>query len=108
MTEIFQIDSITEVYETQETIEVFEITGNVYEITGNFSMNVQEVPTGAVNGVNVDYTLSSSMIPESIQVMRNGLLVHKSQVTVTSSTTFTLSEAPLTGDLLEVNYIQTS
>jgi len=66
---------------------------------------VQETPTGLINGINPTFTISKSMVPATLEVKRNGLTTHKSEVTITSPTQFTLEESPGIGDTVEVNYI---
>ena len=66
---------------------------------------VQETPTGVINGINPTFTTSNSMVPETLEVKRNGLTTHKSEVTITSPTQFTLDDSPNIGDFVEVNYL---
>lgn len=73
----------------------------------SISITSNEVPTGLVNGSNVNYTTSAGYISGSLNVYINGvkqaLTTHYSETTP-SSGTFAMSDAPLTGDIITVSY----
>ena len=61
-------------------------------------------PTGAINGVNVTFTLPTTPGPV-VLVFRNGLLQQGGGIDYTlSGTTITFTSAPLTGDSVLVVY----
>lgn len=65
-----------------------------------------EVPTGAINGVNVTFTLAASPSPSlSLALYRNGVLQEGGGVDYTlSSATITFVAAPGSGDILLAFY----
>lgn len=64
-----------------------------------------EVPTGAVDSTNKIYTTSLNFI--NLRVFLNGLRQHNvSDYSVTSGNTFTMVNAPITGDSITVDYEQ--
>jgi len=66
-----------------------------------------EVPAGAVNGVNVTYTLAAAPVPaSSLTVYRNGILQDPSRdfLLVNNMLTFTAASTPQAGDTLVLNY----
>lgn len=54
----------------QEIVFMFAGSGQVINIVGN--EQVGEVPSGAINGVNVTFTLSNTPVPGSVKVFLNG------------------------------------
>jgi hypothetical protein len=64
-----------------------------------------ETPTGTVNGVNTVFTTAATYKTGSLTVYVNGLRQKKTtHWTETSGTTFTMNQAPATGDLVTVDY----
>lgn len=66
-----------------------------------------ETPTGSVDGSNTTFTTSKPYIGASLEVFVNGLKQKRSThfvETTPSSGTFTISDAPLSGDVVSVNY----
>ena len=87
------------------------VTGDVWINTGaELGKNgavVGEVPTGTVNGTNKVFYTSQPYVPGSLEVVVNGLIQKRvTHVVETdpSSGSFTFDDAPLTGDLLTINY----
>jgi len=76
-------------------------------IQGSNSWKPQEVPTGLVNSSNTSYTTSVGYIANTLEVYINGVRqqngVHFTETTP-SSGTFTMSDAPTTGDNIIVSY----
>jgi hypothetical protein len=67
--------------------------------------HLTETPTGAVNSVNLIFTTSAIYKAGSLSVYVNGLRQKKTAFwTETTSTTFTMNQAPITGDLVTVDY----
>lgn len=67
-----------------------------------------QVPTGAVDGSNTLFTTPSSYVAGSLEVWINGLKqIPGTHYTTTTPTTFTMSDAPATGDNIIVNYHHT-
>ncbi len=93
------------------TTPVSPVTGDVWINTGaELGKNgavVGEVPTGTVNGTNKVFYTSQPYVPGSLEVAVNGLIqkrvTHVVETDPTSGT-FTFDDAPLTGDLLTINY----
>lgn len=68
----------------------------------------RETPSGAVNGVNTTYTLANTPVSGSERVYLNGNLQEPgagNDYTI-SGATITYLTAPLTGDIIRVNYIR--
>lgn len=84
----------------------YETTSSVYSV-GTNSIIVGEVPSGSVNGSNATFTLARAYIAGSLEVMINGLAqartTHFTETTPASGV-FTMGDAPLTGDIITVNY----
>lgn len=74
---------------------------------GTNSIITDEVPTGTVNGATVIFTTARAYIGGTLEVYINGLkqtrVTHFTETTP-SSGTLTMSDAPLTGDVITVNY----
>ena len=63
------------------------------------------VPTGAVNYINVTFTLASNPSPDgSLKVYLNGQRLKVTEDYTLSGSTLTMVVAPLTGSLLLVDY----
>lgn len=76
-------------------------TGTTFQ--GTFVEN--EVPTGAVNGSNVTFTLLNTPIVGSVKLYINGIRLKAAGVGYTiSGSTITMVLAPETGDILLVDY----
>lgn len=71
------------------------------------SLVSDEAPTGSVNGSNKVFTTTFAFAPNTAEVFVNGLkqarVLH---YTETGSNQITLDVAPLTGDIVRVNYIK--
>lgn len=75
-------------------------------ITGNFAIGVQ--PTPSPDGSTVLFTTPSAYLGSSLDVRKNGqVLTRGDDFSETTSTTFTMAVAPLTGDVLTLTYIRT-
>ena len=85
----------------------YETTNSAY-IVGTNSIIVQETPTGTVNGSTTLFTvLQAAYVSNSLEVFVNGLAqIRTTDYTETNATagTFTFTVAPLTGDVVRVNY----
>lgn len=83
------------------------IIGSQVMIAGSSSLTTDETPTGSVNGSNTSFTTAKPYVANTLQVYVNGVKqkrgTHFSEVTPTSGT-FTISDAPLTGDDVMVEY----
>lgn len=64
-----------------------------------------ETPAGAVNGSNVTFTAAEEFVPGSVAVFVNGLRQKPTtHYTTPTGTTVVFADAPLTGDLLLIDY----
>lgn len=83
------------------------IIGSQVMIAGSSSLATDETPTGSVNGSNTSFTTTKPYVANTLQVYVNGIKqkrgTHFSEITPTSGT-FTISDAPLTGDDVMVEY----
>jgi hypothetical protein len=86
------------------------INGVLFNGAADISINAapdhpDETPSGLVNGSNAVYTTAASYKTGSLVVMVNGIKQKKTtHWSETTSTTFTMSQAPATGDLVTVSY----
>lgn len=83
------------------------IMGTSVMVNGSNSLVTDEVPTGSVNGSNTSFTTARAYVAGSLQVFINGVkqarVTHFTE-TAPSSGTFTMGDAPLTGDNIIVSY----
>ena len=88
------------------------ITGSGTELdpfvgVGSNQLITDETPTGLVNGANLNYTTAYAYTPGTMQVYINGVKqvrgTHFTEVGP-GYTIFTMSDAPLIGDIISVNY----
>ena len=83
------------------------ILGSQTMINGSSSLLQDETPTGTVNGTNTAFTTTRPYIANTLEVFINGVKqkrgTHFTETTPTSGT-FTMGDAPLTGDDIMVNY----
>lgn len=83
------------------------IVGSTAMINGSNSMIADETPSGTVNGSTTAFTTAFPYVPGSLKVFINGLkqktTTHFTETTPTTGV-FTMSEAPLTGDIITVEY----
>lgn len=86
-------------------------TTNSTFINGSNSLVTDETPAGSVNSSNTAFTTAQSYIGGSLKVFVNGLKqktgTHFTETTPTSGI-FTMSDAPLTGDIITVEYQKVS
>lgn len=76
----------------------------VFRRTSSFVVN--ELPTGALNGVNTTFTLAATPVVATVEVYLNGQKLYPgagNDYTIASGT-ITMLSAPVTGDRLVVNY----
>jgi hypothetical protein len=67
-----------------------------------------EVPTGTVNGVNKAFTTAHTYRPNQLSVFLNGVRQRRTNdYTETSNQAFSFVVAPISGDILSVDYMQT-
>jgi hypothetical protein len=66
---------------------------------------VGEVPTGFINGTNRNFTTANSYITGTLAVYLNGN--RTKDFTETGANTFAFNNAPLTGDVVHVDYSAT-
>lgn len=72
----------------------------------NSNFKDKEVPTGSINGSNVTFTLASTPVSGSERVYLNGVALRVgagNDYTITTST-ITMTTAPVSGDYLQVDY----
>jgi hypothetical protein len=66
-----------------------------------------ETPTGSINGTNKNFTTAFSYAAGQLAVYLNGVRQRRpNDYTETSSSAFQLINAPLTGDILSVDYMK--
>lgn len=71
------------------------------------NMEVNEIPSGDINGTNTTYTLSNTPVSGTVMLHLNGLLQQEgagNDYTI-ASTTITMLSAPLTDDILLSTYL---
>jgi hypothetical protein len=66
-----------------------------------------ETPAGLVNGTNKSYTTANPYVAGQLAVYLNGVRQRRSNdYSETGATTFQFNSAPLSGDLLSVDYLK--
>jgi hypothetical protein len=66
-----------------------------------------EAPAGSINGANKNFTTTNTYAAGQLAVYLNGVRQRRpDDYTETSSSTFQLVSAPLSGDLLSVDYMK--
>jgi hypothetical protein len=67
-----------------------------------------EVPTGTVDGVNKNFTTANTYRPNLLSVFLNGVRQRRTNdYSETSNNSFSFVAAPVSGDILSVDYMQT-
>jgi hypothetical protein len=84
----------------------YNVSNTAYSV-GTNSYVSDETPTGLVNGSNTTFTASRAYISTALEVYINGVKqvrgTHFTETTPASGV-FTMSDAPLTGDVISINY----
>lgn len=84
----------------------YAIYNSAYNV-GTNSIISDETPSGSVNGSNTAFTTARAYIAGTLEVFINGVkqarTTHYTETTP-SSGSFTMSDAPATGDVVRVNY----
>ncbi len=66
---------------------------------------INETPSGAVDGSNATFSVSLDFVPESVEVILNGLSLRPIDDFVTSGVrSVHLVSSPVTGDTITINY----
>jgi hypothetical protein len=74
---------------------------------GVVTIVVGEIPTGAIDGVNMNFTASANFHGSSLQVYLNGLRILETiEFTVTGPNTFQMIEPPWSGSRIQIDYIE--
>lgn len=77
------------------------------QMSGGGSSNLStfnETPGGTIDGSNTAFTTAAGYLSTTLRVYLNGIRLAGSDYTETGSSTFSMTLAPLTGDLLRVDY----
>lgn len=69
-----------------------------------FIPTIQEIPVGAIDGVNTNFTISHAPILETQNLYLNGIFQTEVSDYTLSGTTITFITAPQTGDELTISY----
>jgi len=81
------------------------IIGSGPGVAGSGSLVVGETPVGLVNNSNATYTTAFAFVPESVELFINGIRQKRIlDFTTSSTTTVLITDSPLTGDILQLNY----
>jgi hypothetical protein len=76
--------------------------------TGSGNLIYGEIPTGTVNGANKAFTTANTYRPNQLSVFLNGVRQRRTNdYTETSNQAFSFVVAPVLGDILTVDYMQT-
>jgi len=93
---------------TNGQVLTWNSTQNKFDWEDLGSMEVNEVPSGLINGANTAYTLANTAVSGSEMVHLNGLLQEPgagNDYTIASGTNITMIPAPETDDILLVSYM---
>lgn len=69
-----------------------------------FTTTTQEIPTGDIDGINTEFTISETPISETQNLYLNGIFQTEVSDYTLSGTTITFVTAPQTGDELTITY----
>ena len=81
----------------------FNATGGTGSDTGTVEIVFEDLTT-SINGERTQFATSSNYEANSLAVYINGLKQRQSSVGQVGLNNFTLPEAPISGDILEVRY----
>ena len=76
----------------------------IWQEYGGPFIGLKEIPTGIINGINKDFTISGVLIDGTIVVFINGIAIKKSNYSF-AHPIITLSFAPVLGQTVEVYYL---
>lgn len=80
-------------------------TGTLDWTASSQAWSIDQTPTPAPDGVTTVFTTPAAYVAGSLRVILNGQVLTKvNDYTETSNTTFTFVAAPLTGDVIRVDY----
>lgn len=88
------------------TTEKDSLVGAVNELAAKSAgaLYVREIPTGAVNGTNADFTISQAAYAGTLEVYLNGVLQEPGDDYSEADTTITMVTAPLVNDKVRVKF----
>lgn len=91
----------------QSASKVFATDGSIITLAGGSASAWNEIPSGAINGVNVTFTLAHAPTSGSLRLYQNGLRLRAgaSNDYTLSGNTITMNNAPTTGDWLLADYV---
>lgn len=107
--QVYDIEQVSKgVYNVRRFENVYDVQYTPYaviDVGGGAIMVYGEVPTGAINGSNATFTTEFDFVPETVQVILNGMIQKLVQDYNTSGTqTITLNVSPSSGETLTINY----
>jgi len=80
---------------------------NAKVVSGGVTFIKNEIPQGLVNGSNALYTSAFNFVPESVEVILNGLNQQPIvEFTTIGTNQIQLNFSPLTGELILINYLK--
>jgi hypothetical protein len=87
---------------------ILAIQNNIADVGSPSNLLIlSEVPTEPINGVNATFTTVHPFIPETVEVMLNGLKQHQTaDFNTNGDRTIILAESPDAGEILQINYIK--
>lgn len=97
----FWIDEVAQV--TYIALDV-TVGAAVWMETGKPIIGIREIPTGLVNGINADYTMTYTPVDNTLIVFRDGNAVPLDQFTY-AHPVITMGTAPVLGQKIEVAYL---
>lgn len=107
--QVYDIEQVSkDTYNVRRYDTVYDVQYTPYAVIdtgGGATMVYGEVPTGTINGSNATFTTEFDFVPETVQVILNGLVQKLVQDYNTSGTqTITLNVSPTSGETLTINY----
>lgn len=95
-------DDIQSIFVNAESITV---QVNSLLTTGGESSVFGEIPSGAINGSNATFTSLQNFMPLTVDVILNSTIqTYGIDYITTGTNTVTLNVAPVSGDILRLNY----
>lgn len=95
----FTVQSMPDIYEVDVT------PYQVVEVQSALNFVYDETPVGAMNGSNATFTSEFEFVPESVEVLLNGIAQTRINDFNTSGTqTIILTVSPISSETLRINY----
>jgi len=107
-TDVFAVVNATDIFTVVNDTDVFAVVTECLAFTAFHEHAFHEIPTGLINGINMEFIFSTQFWEGSIRIYMNGLELKKDtdyqEDILNKKITFTA--APLSGDLIWGSYVK--